>query len=210
MKNACQLEAMRHTTLLLAFAALAFTSCSLQLDSQYGLRWEPKTHAVPNTERSQKSTSAPETALAEPAAPYWYSIELESTEALQTNEGEDNIIGNEVAELVGDINIETFPSNKPQFEPQIFISEQEESVVLEAITESTYSKPTRAIAIIFAILLILAGLFGLFWSVVAVVFTILWELPILITLIILALTILFFWLAVIFIKIAKSVNGRTE
>ena len=93
---------------------------------------------------------------------------------------------------------------------EIFISEQEESVVLEAITESTYSKPTRAIAIIFAILLILAGLFGLFWSVVAVVFTVLWELPILIPLIILALTILFFWLAAIFIKIAKSVNGRTE
>jgi hypothetical protein len=31
---------MRHTTLLLALAALAATSCSLQLDSQYGLRWE--------------------------------------------------------------------------------------------------------------------------------------------------------------------------
>ena len=32
---------MKHTTLLLALAALAATSCSLQLDSQYGLRWEP-------------------------------------------------------------------------------------------------------------------------------------------------------------------------
>jgi hypothetical protein len=31
---------MRHTTLLLALAALAATSCSLQLDSQYGLRWD--------------------------------------------------------------------------------------------------------------------------------------------------------------------------
>lgn len=30
---------MRRTTLLFAFAALAATSCSLQLDSQYGLRW---------------------------------------------------------------------------------------------------------------------------------------------------------------------------
>ena len=31
---------MRHTTLLLALAALAATSRSLQLDSQYGLRWD--------------------------------------------------------------------------------------------------------------------------------------------------------------------------
>lgn len=31
---------MRHTTLLLALAALAATSCSLHLDSQYGLRWD--------------------------------------------------------------------------------------------------------------------------------------------------------------------------
>lgn len=32
---------MRHTTLLLTLAALAAISCSLQIDSQYGLRWEP-------------------------------------------------------------------------------------------------------------------------------------------------------------------------
>ena len=31
-----KLKAMRHTTLLLALAVLAATSCSLQLDSQYG------------------------------------------------------------------------------------------------------------------------------------------------------------------------------
>lgn len=32
---------MKRTTLLLVTVALATTSCSLKLDSQYGLRWEP-------------------------------------------------------------------------------------------------------------------------------------------------------------------------
>ena len=37
---ACQIHFMKHHTLFLAIAALAATSCSLQLDSQYGLRWD--------------------------------------------------------------------------------------------------------------------------------------------------------------------------
>lgn len=41
---------MRHTTLLLALAALAATSCSLQLDSQYGLRWDRRVPVLRNDE----------------------------------------------------------------------------------------------------------------------------------------------------------------
>ncbi len=36
---------MRHTTLLLTVAALAAASCSIQLDSQYGLRWDRRVPA---------------------------------------------------------------------------------------------------------------------------------------------------------------------
>jgi|GEM_PF-1846951 hypothetical protein len=204
---------MRHITLLLAFAALAATSCSLQLDSQYGLRWEPKTHAGPSSERNQKSSSPPETVLTETAAPSWNSIEPESSEALQTSEGEDNAFGYEDAELARDPNMETSVDDEPQFEPQFFMSEQEDSVVLDAIDEYNFIKPTRLLAIFFAILMILAGLIGLFWFVVGVVLTVSWYFPwilIFITLTIFALTILCFWLAVKLINIAKSTNGRSE
>ncbi len=50
---------MKHHTLFLAIAALAATSCSLQLDSQYGLRWERRIYA-PQSEPIVPS--APETA----------------------------------------------------------------------------------------------------------------------------------------------------
>lgn len=59
---ACQIHFMKHHTLFLAIAALAATSCSLQLDSQYGLRWERRIYA-PQSEPIV--TSAPEAACAE-------------------------------------------------------------------------------------------------------------------------------------------------
>jgi len=43
---------MRHTTLLLALAALAATSCSLQLDSQYGLRWDRRVPVQKHSEQA--------------------------------------------------------------------------------------------------------------------------------------------------------------
>ena len=52
---------MRHTTLLLAFAALAATSCSLQLDSQYGLRWDRSVPAMRHSEnQSQEQLTDPD------------------------------------------------------------------------------------------------------------------------------------------------------
>lgn len=54
---------MRHTTLLLALAALATTSCSLQLDSQYGLRWDRRVTVPPRAE--SEITDAQPTAEAE-------------------------------------------------------------------------------------------------------------------------------------------------
>jgi len=65
---------MKHTTLLLAFAALASTSCSLQLDSQYGLRWDRRV-TVPQRAESDFTEAQPEV---EPeVAPEWYAAESE-------------------------------------------------------------------------------------------------------------------------------------
>lgn len=63
---------MRNITLLLAFAALAATSCSLQLDSQYGLRWDRSVPAMRHSEnQSQEPFTDPdqyvETAQVEPS-----------------------------------------------------------------------------------------------------------------------------------------------
>ena len=49
---------MRHTTLLLALAALAATSCSLQFDSQYGLRWDRRVPVQKHSEAEFESTEA--------------------------------------------------------------------------------------------------------------------------------------------------------
>ena len=56
---------MRNITLLLVFAALAATSCSLQLDSQYGLRWEPSVKTAPH-EATQKPLQKIEALNVEP------------------------------------------------------------------------------------------------------------------------------------------------
>lgn len=63
---------MRNITLLLAFATLAATSCSLQLDSQYGLRWDRSVPAMRHSEnQSQEPLTDPdryvETAQVEPS-----------------------------------------------------------------------------------------------------------------------------------------------
>lgn len=63
---------MRHTTLLLALAALASTSCSLQLDSQYGLRWDRRV-TVPQRAESDFTETQPEV---EPELTLeWYATE---------------------------------------------------------------------------------------------------------------------------------------
>jgi hypothetical protein len=65
---ACQIHFMKHYTLFLAIAALAATSCSLQLDSQYGLRWERRIYAPqsePIVPSAPEAASANEVASAE-------------------------------------------------------------------------------------------------------------------------------------------------
>lgn len=49
---------MRNITLLLALAALAATSCSLQLDSQYGLRWDRRVRVQRHSEAEFERTEA--------------------------------------------------------------------------------------------------------------------------------------------------------
>jgi hypothetical protein len=49
---ACQIHFMKHHTLFLAIAALAATSCSLQLDSQYGLRWDRRVPVQKHSEQA--------------------------------------------------------------------------------------------------------------------------------------------------------------
>lgn len=67
MKNAYELEVMRHITLLLAFAALAATSCSLQLDSQYGLRWDRSVPAMRHSENQSQEPFTDPDRYVEPA-----------------------------------------------------------------------------------------------------------------------------------------------
>lgn len=62
---------MKHQTLFLAIATLAATSCSVQLDSQYGLRWDRRIYA-PHSEPADEPT--PEVATANEAA----SVEVKS------------------------------------------------------------------------------------------------------------------------------------
>jgi hypothetical protein len=72
---------MKHPIVLLAFAALAATSCSLQLDSQYGLRWDRRV-TVPQRAESDFTEAQPEV---EPeVALEWHAAESEpQTEAAQ-------------------------------------------------------------------------------------------------------------------------------
>lgn len=65
---------MKHPIILLALAALAITSCSLQLDSQYGLRWDRRV-TVPQRAESDVTEDQPEV---EPElALEWYAGESE-------------------------------------------------------------------------------------------------------------------------------------
>lgn len=187
---------MRHTTLLLAFAALAFTSCSLQLDSQYGLRWEPKTHTVPNSERGQKSTSAPEIALAEPAAPSWNSYERQASESFETVTQLDYTLEHQDTELVPHPSMDAAPADVIQLDPH-FLERELTSVSTDTPTNVHHAAPNAA-TVLGAALLIIAGIFGLL---VAAIFMIIMGAygasfgGVLITLAILALSILFFVIA---------------
>ncbi len=52
------LPTLKRTPLLLALAALAATSCSLQIDSQYGLRWDRRV-TVPQRSESEVTEAQP-------------------------------------------------------------------------------------------------------------------------------------------------------
>ena len=71
---------MRNTTLLLVLMAIAATSCSLQIDSQYGMRWEERRLEQPHRRTESQPISAqaatsPVT-LELPASPSWSNAEL--------------------------------------------------------------------------------------------------------------------------------------
>jgi hypothetical protein len=71
---------MRNTTLLFVLAAIAATSCSLQIDSQYGMRWEQR-HPEQRHRRTEyqpisaQAATSPVT-LELPASPSWSNAEL--------------------------------------------------------------------------------------------------------------------------------------
>lgn len=195
---------MRHTTLLLAFAALAATSCSLQLDSQYGLRWEPKTHAVPNSERSQKSNTAREVELIQPAAPTWNSVGTQSTESFQTATPDYLAVEHQESVIVTDPGTEASPSEVIHRDPH-FYEHEPASVSMDTPTNIQRAEPNPAAAL-GAGLLIIAGIFGLL---VAAIFMIIMGAygatfgGVLFTLAILALSILFFVIAGNLVKSSK-------
>lgn len=195
---------MRNITLLLAFAALAATSCSLQLDSQYGLRWEPKTRTVPNSERGQKSTSAPEIALAEPAAPSWNSHERQASESFETVTQLDYTVEHQDTELVPHPDMDASTADVIELDPQ-FLEREPASILMGTPSNVQRADPNPAAAL-GAALLIIAGIFGLL---VATIFIIIMGAygasfgGVLFTLAILALSILFFVIAGNLVKSSK-------
>ena len=76
---------MRNFTLLLAFAALAATSCSLQLDSQYGLRWDRSVPAMRHSENQSQEPFTDPDRYVEPA-----QVEPSTTEFAPTPNKEPN------------------------------------------------------------------------------------------------------------------------
>jgi len=62
-------------TLLLALAVLAATSCSIHLDSQYGLRWD---HRVTVPQRAESDINKAQPEVEPEVAPECYVAESES------------------------------------------------------------------------------------------------------------------------------------
>jgi hypothetical protein len=71
---------MRNTTLLLVLMAIAATSCSLQIDSQYGMRWEQRRpeqrHRRTDFKPIDAQAATSPVALELPASPSWSNAAL--------------------------------------------------------------------------------------------------------------------------------------
>jgi hypothetical protein len=75
---------MRNTTLLLVVTTIAATSCSLQIDSQHGMRWEQRRpeqhHRSTDFKPIDAQAAASPVALESPASPSWSNTALPNRE----------------------------------------------------------------------------------------------------------------------------------
>jgi len=197
---------MRHTTLLLALAALATTSCSLQLDSQYGLRWDLKTHVGPSNERIQKSSAATEKGTPDPVGASWAMGESEGTESVYTTSNENPTGDFQQSELNSKPTVDPQIHDALQFDPEPVQRAEMERQTIDITRDSARAAP-NPVAVVGAVLLILAGIFGLIVVVVALIIMAAYGAPsslVATTLGILLLSILFFWIATKLLKISNK------
>jgi hypothetical protein len=160
---------MRNTTLLLALAALAATSCSLQLDSQYGLRWDRSVPAMRHSEnRSQEPLTDPDRYV-EPV-----QIDASTSEFVPTSNNEPN----EIAlydHMVEDVREEQLPYSNIANQNHRTYSVGTVTVETEVQQASTPSETTQAdpfIILLKALLTLVLGVLVLFYLAFAVLIAI--------------------------------------
>ena len=156
---------MRHTTLLLALAALAATSCSLQLDSQYGLRWDRSVPAMSHSEnQSQEPLTDPDRYI-EPA-----QVEPGTIEFAPTPNNEPNKLA-QYDHLVEVVREEQLPYTDYSNQNHRLYSVDNVTVATEVQPASTQSETKKAdplITLLKALLTLVLGVFVLILLALAV------------------------------------------
>jgi len=150
---------MRHTTLLLALAALAATSCSLQLDSQYGLRWDRSVPAMRHSEnRSQEPLTDPDRYV-EPV-----QIDAGTSEFAPTYNNEPNEIAHydHMVEVVREEQLPYSNIANQNHRPYSVDTVTIDSEVQSASTQSETKKADPLIIFLKALLTLVLGVFVLF------------------------------------------------
>lgn len=146
-------------TLLLAFAALTVTSCSLQLDSQYGLRWDRSVSAMRHSEnQSQEPLIDPdryvETAQVEPS-----TIEFD---AMPNNETIEIAQYDQMVEVACEEQLPYTDYSNQNHRPYSVDTATVDSEVLPASTQTETKQADPLIIILKALLTLVLGVFVLF------------------------------------------------
>ena len=150
---------MRHTTLLLALAALAATSCSLQLDTQYGLRWD---RSVPAMRHSENQSQEP---LTDPDR-YVETVQIDAgtSEFAPTSNNEPNkhALYDHMVEVVREEQLPYTDYSNQNHRPYSVDTVTVDSEVQPASTQSETKKADPLIIFLKALLTLVLGVFVLF------------------------------------------------
>ena len=158
MKNAYELEVMRHITLLLAFAALAANSCSLQLDSQYGLRWDRSVPAMRHSENQSQEPLTDPDRYVKPAQFEHSTIEFAPT---PNNEPIEIAQYDQMVEVVREEQLPYTDYSNQNHRPYSVDTATEDTEVQPTSTQSEIKKADPLIVILKALLTLALGVFVL-------------------------------------------------